>query len=185
MATVWQVLIGGGRRFWAWYERHYALNVGLVTVLFLLQLLHLFWLTSNVVVLRLLGLVYWPFPPALETIIILVDYTEIPALISVSILYLFELRKGRKFKPVFFLVLLNIQWLHLFWITDEFVVNSLSPGTPGTILPVWLAWVAILIDYLEVPVMIDTTLKFIRALKGNNVRRIVRDMRGLPPRAGE
>lgn len=185
MTLVWQALIGGGRRFWAWYERHYALNVGLAAVLFLLQILHLLWLTSEVVVLRLIGHSLISLPDWFETIIIFVDYTEIPALISVSVLYAFELRKGWNFKPLFFLVLLNSQWLHLFWLTDEYVVNSLSAGTPGTILPVWLAWIAILIDYLEVPVMIDTTFKFVRAMKRGNVRRIVRDMRGLPPRAGE
>ena len=75
------------------------------------------------------------------------DYTEIPALISVSLVYLNELRKGFAWRPVLFLVLLSSQWLHITWITDEFVVQS-SAGS-GTSLPIWLAYVAILIDYLS------------------------------------
>ncbi|WP_196300572.1 hypothetical protein, partial [Streptococcus pneumoniae] len=75
-----------------------------------------------------------------------------------SVLYIYELQKRFSWKPVLFLIMLNSQWLHLFWITDEFVVNQFA-GRAVTVLPVWLAWVAILIDYLEVPVMIDTFLK--------------------------
>jgi hypothetical protein len=40
--------------FWAWYERHYALNVAIALGLFAVQLVHLYWLTTNVVALRLL-----------------------------------------------------------------------------------------------------------------------------------
>ncbi|MBI3255992.1 MAG: hypothetical protein HYZ63_03405, partial [Candidatus Andersenbacteria bacterium] len=67
---------------------------------------------------------------------------------------------------VVYLVFLNTQWLHLFWISDEFVIHTFL-GEPhgGTILPTWLAWVAIMIDYLEVPVIIDTLRKVGRALK--------------------
>ena len=33
--------------FWAWYERHYLLNVVVASALFVLQLVHLFWLAPS------------------------------------------------------------------------------------------------------------------------------------------
>ena len=41
------------RAFWAWYERHYRLNVTVAAVLFALQLVHLYWLAADVIALRL------------------------------------------------------------------------------------------------------------------------------------
>jgi hypothetical protein len=79
--------------FWAWYERHYALNLTLSLGLFLLQLVHLFWLTTNIVALRLLGQSFFEFTGIWQYIIIAVDYTEIPALLSVSLVYIHALRK--------------------------------------------------------------------------------------------
>jgi hypothetical protein len=43
------------RTFWRWYERHYRLNLAITLVLFLLQLVHLYWLTADVVWYRLTG----------------------------------------------------------------------------------------------------------------------------------
>ena len=43
------------RAFWGWYERHYLINLGLATGLFLLQVMHLAWLTTDVVAARLVG----------------------------------------------------------------------------------------------------------------------------------
>lgn len=157
------------KRFWAWYERHYTLTVGLTAGLFLLQIVHLYWLGMHVVALRLLGESYFTLTPWWQFLIIIVDYTEIPALISTSILYIYELQKRFSWKAILFLIMLNSQWLHLFWITDEFVLDQFS-GRPDTILPVWLAWVAIMIDYLEVPVIIDTIIKFGRSLVKGNVK---------------
>jgi signal transduction histidine kinase len=84
-----------------------------------------------------------------------VDYAEIPALLLISAIYLGDLRKEFQWKAIFYLFLLNSQWLHLFWITDEFVIEQFI-GISATHLPLWLAWVAILIDYLELPVIADT-----------------------------
>ena len=98
------------------------------------------------------------------------DYTEIPALILSSIFYIGELQKefnprhiGASWKSILFLILLNSQWLHLFWITDEVVVAQFT-GAAAVVLPVWLSWFAILIDYLEVPVIYDTIKKVILSL---------------------
>ena len=150
--------------FWAWYERHYALSVGVSLVLFLLQLVHLVWLFCAVVWLKLFGTPLVAFGDTFNLLVALVDYTEIPALIGISLIYINELRAGFRFESAFYLFLLNTQWLHLFWITDEVVVQTLASQVLVT-LPAWLAWFAILIDYAEVPVMFDTVLKFLRAIR--------------------
>lgn len=151
------------RAFWGWYERAYTLNVSIALGLFLIQIVHLVWLSGEVAWAALTGEPLFTFAGVWETIIVLVDYTEIPALISVSLLYVNELRGGWNRKSVLYLAFLNSQWLHIFWITDEFVVTSFNSA--GTVLPLALAWAAIAIDYLEVPVMIDTLKKFTRAMR--------------------
>lgn len=153
------------RRFWAWYERYYTVHVAVAVVLFLWQLVHLYWLGADVIAERLFGASYFPVDSFWQTLLILVDYTEIPAIISTSLLYLFEMQKRFSWRVLGLLVLLNSQWLHLFWITDEFVLHTFL-GEPhgGTVLPAWLAWVAILIDYLELPVIFDITWRFLKKL---------------------
>lgn len=151
--------------FWAWYERHYLLNLSFTTGLFLLQLIHLYWLFTHVVLFRLVGQSYFDPGPFWQYLIIIVDYTEIPALITTSLLYGYELRKRFRWKTIWFLVSLNSQWLHLFWITDEFVMNRFAMhGGPATVLPLWLAWIAILIDFLELPVIVDMIRTLVREL---------------------
>jgi hypothetical protein len=61
-------------------------------------------------------------------------------------------------------VFLNSQWLHIFWITDQYVSNELAGRAAVSSLPAWLAWVAILIDYLELPVIYDTFRRAAAAL---------------------
>ncbi len=153
------------KSFWDWYERTYTLNVSIALGLFLLQIVHLVWLFGEVVWSKAFGTPLFIFTGVWETVIVLVDYTEIPALLSISLIYINELRSGWNWKSVMYLVFLNTQWLHIFWITDEFVESSFN-GI-GTILPIWLAWVAIGIDYLEIPVMIDTLKKFLKAMREN------------------
>ena len=146
-------------KFWAWYERNYTINLSVAAILFTLQLIHLYWLTTHVVFLKLFGQSFFNPLPFWETIIILVDYTEIPALITTSIVYINELRKRFEFKPVLYLIFLNSQFLHIFWITDELVEAKLTGSPEATILPLWLALVAIAIDYLELPVIFETFKK--------------------------
>jgi hypothetical protein len=149
------------KKFWAWYERHYLLNVSIAAGLFAIQLIHLYWLTADVVSVRLFGQSFFELNKIWETIMVLVDYTEIPAIIGTSLVYINSLRKNLNWKPALFLFFINSQWLHIFWITDEFVVEKLTGAGAGTILPTWLAWVAILIDYLELPVIYDTIRRFL------------------------
>lgn len=152
------------KRFFVWYERHYTINVGLAAGLFVLQLIHLYWLTTGVVFWRIFGRSFFDLSGVWQYLIIVVDYTEIPALITTSLVYINDLRKQFNPKSVWFLIFLNSQWLHLFWVTDEFVVSQFK-GTAGTVLPFWLAWLAIMIDYLELPVIFDTFKKFLVVLK--------------------
>lgn len=162
--------------FWGWYERTYTLNITIALGLFLLQIVHLIWLFGAVVWNELFGVPLFEFTGVWRALIVLVDYTEIPALLSVSLIYINELRQGWSGKSALYLLFLNTQWLHLFWITDEFVV--LTFNSAGTVLPFWLAWLAIGIDYLEVPVMIDTLKKFARAVReGRTGEFLTRELR--------
>ena len=157
-------------RFWRWYERHYVVNISIAVGLFVLQIIHLIWLAGDVIALRLSGEAVFNFNGIWKALFILVDYTEIPAIISVSLVYIYELRKKWSVKSFIYLVFLNVQWLHLFWITDEFVVSTF---TNNPTLPSWLAWIAILIDYLEVPVIIETVRKLLQAIKEKKAREFL------------
>ena len=154
-------------KFWRWYKENLHFNRTLVAILFGWQLLHLFWLTTHVVAGRILGYPLFSPDDVYQYLLILADYAEIPALISGTLLYLHFSKERSSKKNIIFLVLINSQWLHLFWITDEFVVERFRDG--DTSFPVWLAWVAILIDYLELPVIFDTIkntgLRFLKRIK--------------------
>ena len=152
-------LRGGVRRFWRWYQRHYLAVLVVTTGVFLLQLFHLYWLLTDVVLQRLTGRSFFGEGAVAEMVglsSLIADYLEIPTLISASLLYVNEMRrKGFTWRAAGFLFMLNTQWLHIFWITDEVVVQYFA----GPVAPQWnalLAWVAILIDFLELPVIYDT-----------------------------
>lgn len=165
-------------RFWSWYERHYVVNVTFAAGLFTLQLVHLTWLSLHVVALRLFGESYFPVSDLFQILLVAVDYTEIPALITTSILYIADLRRGDRLRPIAFLLFLNSQWLHIFWITDEFVLEHFATLKDGVFFPHWLVWMAIAIDYLEIPVIVDTTVKVCRAFCDENIRdRFLRAMK--------
>ena len=145
--------------FWSWYEDNLHLNIGIAAGIFVWQIIHLFWLTTNVVLERLFSIVFFNLSGIWEYAVIAVDYTEIPALFTVSLIYINDLRQGRDiFRSALFLILLNSQWLHLLWITDEFVFAHFRGE--HVLAPLWLTWLAISIDYLELPVIYDTIKKF-------------------------
>ena len=81
------------RKFWQWYERNYKINVGVALGLFLLQILHLVWLFAEIIMTKLTGTPLFAFHDLPKVLIILVDYTEIPALIAASLIYIDELKK--------------------------------------------------------------------------------------------
>lgn len=144
--------------FWQWYNEHYLFALSATTFLFLLQAFHLYWLFTDVVLLRISGQSYFAFPSFWGMLSTVLDYTEIPALISTSLVYINQLRLTKEKKNLWYLLALNIQWLHLFWITDEVVIEHF--GRSGIFhWSILIAWVAILIDYTELPVMYDTAKK--------------------------
>lgn len=159
------------QRFWDWYERHYALNVGIAAVLFTLQLVHLYWLSADVVAFRLFGQSFYTPTPWFKSLLVLVDYTEIPAIITTSIVYINELRKGFNWKSLSYLVFVDIQLVHISWITHEYVISLIAEGA----FPVWIIWGAILIDYLELPVIYETVKKFIDAVRDGNVKEFLEE----------
>jgi hypothetical protein len=159
--------------FFAWYERHYRINIAIASGLFALQIIHLIWLTGQPVAEKATGDALFTLDGPLQWLIILVDYTEIPALLSVSLVYINELRKRFDVKHLAFLIFLNSQYLHIFWITDEFVVAT-NEGE-STALPPWLAWAAILIDYLELPVIFDTLKKLAVSIRERSVGKFLRE----------
>ncbi|MBX4205048.1 MAG: hypothetical protein KW788_02535 [Candidatus Doudnabacteria bacterium] len=141
--------------FWLWYKQHYLFALTITTFLFLLQLFHLYWLFTDVVLRKITGQSFFIFPPFWGALSTVLDYTEIPALISTSVIYIHQLRQGTGKKGWLYLFLLNIQWLHLFWITDQVVVERLGAHAYFHWAAI-VAWIAILIDYGELPVMYDT-----------------------------
>lgn len=80
-------------KFWLWYEREYRVIAPLTALLFLLQLVHLYWMTTNIVFFRLFGHPFWDPSAFWNTVIALVDYTEIPAIISSSVFYIHQYKK--------------------------------------------------------------------------------------------
>jgi hypothetical protein len=154
-------------KFFAWYEKYTEQNTLIAASLFVTQILHLVWLALFVIAGRLTGEPLWEPSDFWESLLIFFDYFEIPAIIATTLFYLNKLRKNENFKKSLRnLVFINTQWLHIFWITDEFVIDKFTGASQySTILPVWLAWVAIMIDYLELPVIYDTakeSLKIVR-----------------------
>lgn len=152
-------------QFWNWYERNLTLNLAVAAPLFSFQLIHLYWLGTNVVALKLLGKSYFELSGIFYYLILFVDYTEIPALITTSLVYINHLRSGYDFKSTLFLVFIASQVFHIFWITDEFVVDAFANTGPIVAVPPILAWFAISIDYLEIPVIFDTFGKFLKRIK--------------------
>ncbi|OGI85576.1 hypothetical protein A3A05_03400 [Candidatus Nomurabacteria bacterium RIFCSPLOWO2_01_FULL_41_12] len=152
--------------FWKWYEEKYSVIAPLTALLFLSQIVHLYWMTTNVAFFRAFGHAFSDPGPLWNTVIALVDYIEIPAIITSSILYVYQFQRGegKKWRNILFLFLINSQWLHLFWITDEIIYAQFT-GTAAFIIPIWLSWIAISIDYLELPVMYDTIKKAIISLR--------------------
>lgn len=142
--------------FWHKYEN---LNLKIAFGLISLQLVHLYWLTTDVVIKRITqdqspGLSQTGLPFLL---FIMIDYIEIPALVAGLTYYAMTLYKAKKrrSKDALFLTLLAVQVFHIFWITDEVVYETFFGPSSAVQLPYLVAWAAILVDYLELPVMGD------------------------------
>src|SRR4030095_12055715 len=156
MSTAAQKIVN----FWYRYEN---LNLKITFILISLQLLHLYWLTTDVVLQRIYGESFLIFPKAFLPVFVVIDYIEIPALISGITFYSLSIYKHQKdsWKNSLFLAMLAVQVVHIFWITDEIVYDTLFK-TRLVEFPLYIAWIAILIDYLELPVMADLFYKIIK-----------------------
>jgi hypothetical protein len=148
------------------YLRYQNINLKISFILISLQLLHLYWLTTDVVIYRLTGTDYFRDLSDFILLFIIIDYIEIPALVSGLIYYFFTIiydkkEKERRIKNTILLILLAIQSIHIFWITDD-VVYTTFVGSDLIYMPEYFAWIAILIDYLELPVIYDLLKRIIK-----------------------
>jgi hypothetical protein len=159
MSTAMQKIVN----FWYRYEN---LNLKITFILISLQLLHLYWLTTDVVLQRIYAESFLLFPKVLLPVFVVIDYIEIPALVSGITFYSLSVYKHQKnsWKNSLFLALLAVQVVHIFWITDEIVYDAFFE-TRLVEFPLYIAWIAILIDYLELPVMADLFYKIIKGEK--------------------
>lgn len=149
MSGAVQKLVG----FWRRYE---TLNLRIAFVLISLQLVHLYWLTADVVVKRITGEGGLSVGGPLLAFFIVIDYIEIPALVAGLTYYALNIYKREKAaKNSLLLVMLAVQVFHIFWITDEVVYDAFFGPSSAVEIPYYAAWVAILIDYLELPVIAD------------------------------
>jgi hypothetical protein len=140
------------------YLRYQNINLKISFILISLQLLHLYWLTTDVVIYRLTGTDYFGDLSDFLLLFIIIDYIEIPAIIYD------KKEKERRIKNTILLILLAIQSIHIFWITDD-VVYTTFVGTDLIYMPEYFAWIAILIDYLELPVIYDLLKRIIKKEK--------------------
>ena len=157
------------KKFINFYLRYQNINLKISFILISLQLLHLYWLTTDVVIYRLIGIDYFVGLSDFILLFIIIDYIEIPALVSGLIYYFFTIiydkkEKERRIKNTILLILLAIQSIHIFWITDD-VVYTTFVGTDLIYMPEYFAWIAILIDYLELPVIYDLLKRIIKKEK--------------------
>jgi|ERR671922_439323 hypothetical protein len=166
MFSAVQKLVG----FWHRYEN---VNLKIAFVLISLQLVHLYWLTADVVIQRITGesILVVPQGSPLFIFFIIIDYIEIPALVAGLTYYAVSIYKHEKgsAKNALLLAMLAIQVFHIFWITDEIVYDTFFGSSSSAVeIPYYAAWVAILIDYLELPVIADLFYKTI--VKGERRR---------------
>jgi hypothetical protein len=151
------------QKFISFYHRYENLNLKITFILISLQLLHLYWLTTDVVLQKIFGESFFIFPKDLLPIFVIIDYIEIPALVTGVIFYAHSIhcREENFKKSYLFLAMLLVQGIHIFWITDDVVYSSFFKSSFVEI-PFILAWIAILIDYLELPVIADLFYKVIK-----------------------
>ena len=149
---------------WFW-QRYENLNLKIAFVLISLQLVHLYWLTADVVIQRITqkSALAVPHGSPLFIFFIIIDYIEIPALVAGLTYYALSIYRHEKgsMKNALLLAMLAIQVFHIFWITDDVVYNTFFGSSSAVEIPYYAAWVAILIDYLELPVIADLFYKTI------------------------
>ena len=150
------VMSGAIQKLVGFWHRYESLNLKIAFVLISLQLVHLYWLTADVVVKMITGESALSVSGPLLAFLIVIDYIEIPALVAGMTYYALNIYKGERVtKNALLLAMLGVQVFHIFWITDEVVYNTFFETPNAFEIPYYAAWVAILIDYLELPVIAD------------------------------
>lgn len=154
------------KRVARFYEGYEGLGLKFTFFIISLQIIHLYWLTTTVVIKRLFAENFFAFPQVPTLLFVFIDYIEIPALFTGMVFYALQIhgRGGKVWKNWLFLSLLAVQVFHIFWITDDVVYRTLF-NTVAIQIPALVAWVAIFVDYLELPVMADLFAKIIRKQK--------------------
>src|SRR5438093_13508254 len=115
------------QKFINFYHRYENLNLKITFFLISLQILHLYWLTTDVVLQKIFGHSFFLMPKSLLPIFVVIDYIEIPALISAIIFYSYSIRTKESDAKMnyLFMGMLGVQFFHLFWITHQVVYTSL------------------------------------------------------------
>lgn len=120
-------------------------NVGFLAF----QSIHLFWLATNYLLPTIFGTTPWTIfnERSVEVILAIVDYLEIPLLIF-NVIYWGGLLFKRKLSKTYMIsfVVVMLQFIHIFWLTDEVIMES---GSAWGVLAVF----SIAIDYLEIQTM--------------------------------
>lgn len=143
------------KRIARFYESYETLGLKITLLLISLQVVHLYWLSTTVVIKRLFAENFFAFPQIPTILFVSIDYLEIPALFAGMVFYGLKIYKGEQVKRnALFFALLASQIFHMFWITDDVVYGTLFNTMPVAIPPL-LAWAAIFVDYLELPVIGD------------------------------
>lgn len=151
MSGAVQKLVG----FWRRYE---SLNLKIALILISLQLVHLYWLTADIVIKRITGdsAMGLTVGGPLLVFFIVIDYIEVPALVAGLTYYGLSIyRREKRAKNALLFTMLVVQVFHIFWITDEVVYDTFFGASSAVEIPYYAAWIAILIDYLELPVIAD------------------------------
>jgi hypothetical protein len=82
-------------------------------------------------------------------------------LVSGITFYFFKILENFEKKLLFLFVSMILQIYHIFWLTDEIVYDAIFQTIP-IVIPPFLAWIAIFIDYLELPVILDLSHRLFR-----------------------
>jgi hypothetical protein len=84
------------QKFIDFYHRYETLGLKITFILISLQLLHLYWLTTDVVLQKIFEQSFFLVPKNLLPLFVVIDYIEIPALVSGIIFYIYSIRSGEE-----------------------------------------------------------------------------------------
>ena len=83
------------QKFVNFYHRYENLNLKITFFLISFQILDLYWLTTDVVLQKIFGHSFFMVPKNLLPIFVVIDYIEIPALISGLVFHSYNIRREK------------------------------------------------------------------------------------------